>query len=193
MSLKPYPQYKNSGLPWLGDVPKHWDQLPGIAVLSEKQIKNTGLKEKTVLSLSYGKIVIKPIEKLHGLVPDSFETYQIVEPGDIIIRSTDLQNDKVSLRVGEVKNDGIITSAYLCLRPMNGFHSRYAYLLLHGLDLMKVFYGLGSGLRQNLSWTDFKRLPFFLPQLDEQHQIARYLDWKTSQINKVHKSKKADD
>ena len=189
-NLKPYPQYKESGLSWLRHVPEHWTQFPGFAVLSEKLVKNSGLKEKTVLSLSYGKIIVKPIEKLHGLVPDSFETYQIVKPGDIIIRSTDLQNDNVSLRVGEVKDVGIITSAYLCLRPKNGLNSRYAYLLLHGFDLLKVFYGLGSGLRQNLSWLDFKRLPFFIPPLEEQNQIARYLDWKTSQISKFIKAKK---
>jgi type I restriction enzyme S subunit len=53
-----------------------------------------------VLSLSYGQIVVKPADRLHGLVPESFETYQIVEPGDIIIRPTDLQNDWNSLRFG---------------------------------------------------------------------------------------------
>ena len=190
MSPKPYPHYKESGTHWRGPVPNHWVELPGLAVLLEKQVRNSGLKEKTVLSLSYGKIIIKQIEKLHGLVPESFETYQIVGPGDIIIRSTDLQNDKVSLRVGEVRDIGIITSAYLCLRAKNGLTARYAYLLLHGFDLMKVFYGLGSGLRQNLSWIDFKRLPFFIPPAEEQEQIVRYLDWKTSQITKFIKAKK---
>ena len=66
--------------------------------------RNLGMKEKTVLSLSYGRIVIKPADKLHGLVPESFETYQIVNPGDIVIRTTDLQNDHTSLRIGIVRN-----------------------------------------------------------------------------------------
>ena len=48
-------------------------------------------------------------EKLHGLVPESFETYQIVNPGDIVLRTTDLQNDHTSLRVGMVRDRGIIT------------------------------------------------------------------------------------
>src|ERR1035441_8373764 len=109
--LKPYPEYKESGLPWLGKIPAHWNEQPGFAVFREKQEKNTGLREKRVLSLSYGRIVIKSADKLHGLVPDSFETYQIVNPGDIIIRSTDLQNDWTSLRVGLVHDRGIITSA----------------------------------------------------------------------------------
>jgi type I restriction enzyme S subunit len=113
--LKPYPEYKESGVPWLGRIPSHWEVAPGRAVFVEKQIKNKGLAERRVLSLSYGRIVVKPEDKLHGLVPESFETYQIVEPGDVIIRATDLQNDHTSLRVGFVRDRGIITSAYLCL------------------------------------------------------------------------------
>jgi type I restriction enzyme S subunit len=190
MKLKPYPEYKESGVPWLGKVPGHWIQKPGMAILKEKQIKNIGLKEKTVLTLSYGKIKVKSPDKLHGLVPESFETYQIVEPFDIIIRPTDLQNDKVSLRVGKVKDKGIITSAYICMKPVNGLQPDYAHLLLHSLDLMKVFYGLGSGLRQNLSWLDFKRLPFFVPKKEEQTQIARFLDYKSSQISRFIRAKK---
>ena len=124
--------------------------------------------EKRVLSLSYGRIVIKPDDKLHGLVPESFETYQIVDPGNIIIRSTDLQNDWTSLRVGLVRDRGIITSAYLCLRMVGPLTSEYGYLQLHALDLMKVVYGMGSGLRQNLDFTDFKRMPVLVPPPDEQ-------------------------
>ncbi len=188
--MKPYPKYKNSNIPWLGDVPEHWEVNPGLSLFRENKNKNIGLIEKQVLSLSYGKIVIKPQEKLHGLVPESFESYQIVEPGDIIIRSTDLQNDKVSLRTGLVKNKGIITSAYICLCSYLTSNYKFISWLLHGLDLMKVFYGLGSGLRQNLSWRDFKRLLLPVPPLPEQQQIARYLDWKTAKINKFIRNKK---
>ncbi len=74
MKLKPYPEYKDSGVPWLGQIPKHWDINPGFSAFREKQHKNTGMIETTVLSLSYGRIVVKPTEKLHGLVPASFET-----------------------------------------------------------------------------------------------------------------------
>ena len=73
--LKPYPAYKDSGVEWLGKAPEHWKQLPGRACYRERQVPNTGLIETTVLSLSYGRIVVKPVDKLHGLVPASFETY----------------------------------------------------------------------------------------------------------------------
>ena len=82
--LKPYPEYKDSGVPWLGEIPARWNIRPGFSAFREKKVKNTGMVETRVLSLSYGKIVIKPPEKLHGLVPASFETYQVVDPDDII-------------------------------------------------------------------------------------------------------------
>ena len=171
----PYPEYKDSGVSWLGEVPAHWALQPGFSQLAEKAIKNVGMVENQGLSLSYGRIVIKPAERLHGLVPESFETYQIVDPGDLIIRSTDLQNDWTSLRVGIVRDRGIITSAYLCLKAKGDLQPEYAFWLLHGLDVMKVFYGLGSGLRQNLSFGDFKRLQLYVPPSLEQAAIVRYL------------------
>jgi type I restriction enzyme, S subunit len=158
--------------------------------LEFKQIKNVGMKEKTVLSLSYGKIIVKPLEKLHGLIPDSFETYQIVNPGDIIIRSTDLQNDWTSIRVGLVRDLGIITSAYLCLSATEILDSEYGYQLLHAFDLMKVFYGMGSGLRQNLSFSDFKRMPVFIPPLEEQVVIVRFLEHSTLRLERAIKAKR---
>jgi type I restriction enzyme, S subunit len=71
--------------------------------------------ETTVLFLSYGQIIVKAPDKLHGLVPESFETYQVVDPVNIIVRTTDLQNDQTSLRVAHSRHRGIITSAYMCL------------------------------------------------------------------------------
>ncbi|ACD95916.1 restriction endonuclease subunit S [Trichlorobacter lovleyi] len=188
--LKPYPEYRESELAWLGDVPSHWHSGPGFSAFREKKVKNTGLQEKTVLSLSYGRIIVKPEDKLHGLVPESFETYQIVDPGDIIIRSTDLQNDKTSLRVGIVKNRGIITSAYMCMKVTETLMPEYGYQLLHTLDLTKILYGLGSGLRQNLDYSDFKRLPLSIPPIDEQTSIVRFLNHANLRIEKAIRAKR---
>ena len=59
------------------------------------------MKERTVLSLSYGTIRVRQEEELHGLVPESpFQEHTKVEPGEIICRPTDLQNDWNSLRFG---------------------------------------------------------------------------------------------
>ena len=178
-----YESYKNSGVPWIGDAPEDWQILPGRACLYENKDKNTGMIEETVLSLSYGTVRVKPVEEQVGLMPESYETYQIVRPGDIIIRGTDLQNDVTSLRTGLAKNNGIITSAYINLRPRPNVSPFYLHYLLHSYDLMKVFYGLGSGLRQNLSYEDFKKIPLPYPDLDTQNRIVNFLDEKTAEID----------
>jgi type I restriction enzyme S subunit len=184
-AMPKYEAYKESGVDWLGSIPESWDLKPGLVAFSENKRNNKGMKEDTVLSLSYGKIIIKPEEKLVGLVPESFETYQLVEPSDIIIRCTDLQNDKVSLRTGLAKDKGIITSAYLNLKVKSGFNSRFLHYYLHALDTTKVIYKFGSGLRQNLSFLDFKRLPVFDIPEETQEEIANYLDAKTAQIDEA--------
>ncbi|MEP4461957.1 MAG: hypothetical protein ABJ027_08080, partial [Roseibium sp.] len=120
MSFAVYPKhesYTDSGIDWIGQVPSSWSVEPGRQCLYESKLKNIGMKESTVLSLSYGRVIVKDEDKLTGLVPESFETYQVVQPGDIIIRGTDLQNDMTSLRTGLARNTGIITSAYINLRP----------------------------------------------------------------------------
>ena len=144
---------------------------------------------KTVLSLSYGQIVVKPPEKIHGLVPSSFETYQIVDPMNIVIRPTDLQNDHNSLRFGLSRHRGIITSAYLCFLTSKRLVPEYGHLLLHSYDLMKIFYGLGSGLRQNLDWTDFRHLSCAVPPLPEQAAIVRFLDYADRRIQRYIRAK----
>jgi type I restriction enzyme S subunit len=178
-----YPKYKDSGVEWLGEVPQHWEVLPGRTCLSLNKEKNGRNIETTVLSLSYGRVVIKPPEKLTGLVPASFEGYQLIQPGDVIIRPTDLQNDTTSLRVGLAKDRGIITSAYLGLRPFNKASSEFLYYLLHAYDLMKVYYGMGTGMRQSLDWRDFKYLNLSLPPHAEQNRIVAFLDEKTAVID----------
>lgn len=183
--MRRYESYKDSGVEWLGKIPSHWDLTIGMNVFRENKRDNKGMKEKTVLSLSYGQIIIKPEEKLVGLVPESFETYQIVEPNDIIIRCTDLQNDQTSLRTGLAKDKGIITSAYLNLKVINNHSAKFLHYYLHALDITKVLYKFGSGLRQNLSFLDFKRLPIIDIPLSEQQKIAQFLDDKTAKIDQA--------
>lgn len=188
--LKPYPEYKESGLPWLGKIPSGWRTVPAFAAFRERHEKNVGLRETQVLSLSYGRIVKKHEDALHGLVPASFETYQIIEPGNIILRFTDLQNDQRSLRVGLASDRGIITSAYVCLGVCAGLMPDYAYYLLHAADVQKVFYGMGAGLRQSLGFGDLRRMPIATPPLDEQRRIVRFLRLTGMQTEKLIRAKR---
>lgn len=183
--LNPNVQMKDSGIEWIGMIPEHWDIQPGFSIFYENKKLNLKMIESRVLSLSYGNIIIKPKEKLTGLVPESFETYQLVEAGDIIIRCTDLQNDKNSLRTGLAKSNGIITNAYLNLKCRKEYFSSYIYNYLHILDITKAIYKFGSGLRQNLSFKDFKHLLIIIPSPKEQKEIVRFIEREVSKITKT--------
>ncbi|EPF9727593.1 restriction endonuclease subunit S [Vibrio fluvialis] len=180
---KAYPEYKDSEVAWVGEIPASWTVKPTFSVFDPSVKKNTEGKESTVLSLSYGSIVERDVDTNFGLLPESFNTYQIVSDGDLILRLTDLQNDKKSLRVGLVKQTGIITSAYLKLRSNQSIDSHFAYRLLHSYDTTKVFYGMGGGLRQSMKFEDFRRLPILVPPLEEQQKIASFLDHETAKID----------
>ena len=181
--INPDVPMKYSGIEWLGEIPEHWEVLPAFAVFKEQCVINRDLVEKNLLSLSYGKIIRKSFTNNFGLLPESFETYQIVTPGNIILRLTDLQNDKRSLRVGLVKEKGIITSAYLCLNPQNVI-PEYVYTLLHIYDILKIFYSMGSGVRQNMKFKDLKRLPITFPPVSEQKEIVSFIEKKLEKIER---------
>jgi type I restriction enzyme S subunit len=179
-----YPEYKPSGVEWVGEVPKHWHVKPLFGVATTESVKNEDGEEKNVLSLSYGNIIRRDVDKNFGLLPESFNTYQLVNLGELILRLTDLQNDKRSLRVGHAKERGIITSAYLKLIAKEGeLTDCYLYQLLHSYDTTKVFYGMGGGLRQSMKFEEMRRLLILVPSLDEQQKIANFLDHETAKID----------
>lgn len=183
--LNPNVPMKDSGIEWVGKIPEHW----GVTILSslfrEQKNKNKGLAENNLLSLSYGKIVRKNISTNEGLLPASFESYNIIEKGHIVFRLTDLQNDKRSLRTGLCKERGIITSAYVTLAPRVNDSSSYMHYLFYSYDICKVFYGMGDGVRQSMNYSDLQKICVLRPAIDEQCRIANYLDTKCSKLDRA--------
>lgn len=180
-----YEKTKDSGIEWIGSVPSHWRVHTLYQLVTQVKEKNRNLQEKNLLSLSYGKIKRKDIDSPDGLLPASFDGYNIIEDGDIVLRLTDLQNDHTSLRVGLATERGIITSAYTTLRPIDTRNSKYLYYLLHAFDLKKGFYGMGSGVRQGLNYAEVKELRVVLPSQNEQEVIVRFLDNQCGQIDSI--------
>lgn len=138
-----------------------------------------------MLSLSYGKVKRKSIDTVEGLLPESFDGYNIIEKDDIVLRLTDLQNDHTSLRIGLAEERGIITSAYLTIRNRNNFCPKYLYYYLHSFDIAKGFYGMGAGVRQGLNWDGVKWLKILAPSVPEQERIAAFLDAECAEIDAV--------
>lgn len=180
--MERYESYKDSGIEWIGDYPSSWSLVNLSSLVDQRKNKNFDLSEDNVLSLSYGQIK-KRARDNSGLLPESFDTYNIIENGDIVLRLTDLQNDKVSLRVGRSGERGIITSAYTTLAPR--VVSKYLFYMLAAFDYWKGFYGLAGGVRQSLNYDGIKNLRFLLPSQPEQMAIADYLDQKTAEIDSL--------
>lgn len=188
--LNPSAPMKDSGIPWVGEIPAKWAVLPIYCVYGERKRKNVFGTEQNLLSLSYGKVIRKDINTNGGLLPSNYNGYNIIEKNDIIIRPTDLQNDRTSLRTGLVKEHGIITSAYIALKPKNRVSSKFYHYLLHSYDVKKVFYNMGNGVRQGLNYGEFAKLMVYYPPLDEQQEIADYLDNKCAEIERIIADKK---
>lgn len=176
---------KDSGIEWIGASPIEWNKFTIGQLFEQVKQKNTGLIEKNLLSLSYGRIKRKDINSGDGLLPESFEGYNIIEKDDIVLRMTDLQNDKTSLRQGIAEERGIITSAYITMRAIHKISPRFVYYQLYGFDVSKGYYGMGSGVRQGVNWKDIKKLSLILPNLELQNKIAKFLDEKTALIDDI--------
>lgn len=178
-------QMKPSGIDWIGDIPKSWKVTRLQTLFDQVKDKNSGTKEKNLLSLSYGKIVKKDIEGAFGLIPESFDTYNIIKKNDIVLRLTDMQNDQVSLRTGLVKEEkGIITSAYVTIRLKCGSPSYYHWYL-YAFDTSKQIYAFGQGVRQSLTFEELKKMLILLPSPKEQQAIADFLDEECAQIDSI--------
>lgn len=177
---------KNSGIEWIGEIPDDWEVVYLSSIFEEHKRKNTGLICNNLLSLSYGKIKRKDINTNDGLLPGSFEGYNIIDKGDIVLRLTDLQNDQKSLRTGIAREAGIVTSAYVTIRciPKIAF-PEYMHYYLHSFDTAKGFYGMGDGVRQGLNYDGIKKIKILLPSVVVQQKIVDYLDKKYAAIDRL--------
>ncbi len=183
---------KNSGIEWIGEIPDDWEVVYLSSIFNEHKRKNIGLICKNLLSLSYGKIKRKDINTTDGLLPESFEGYNIIEKGDIVLRLTDLQNDQKSLRTGIAHETGLITSAYITIRCLPKIAlPDYMHYYLHSFDTSKGFYGMGDGVRQGLNYDGIKKILMLLPPINEQQKITDYLDKKCAAVDRLIENQRA--
>lgn len=177
-------EMKDSRFEWLGGIPKKWNLVQLGSLFFEHKHKNVGMKSSNLLSLSYGNIVRKDINTSDGLLPESFEGYNVIDDGDIVLRLTDLQNDQRSLRVGLSHEKGIVTSAYVTLRKRNPvLNSQFFYYLIHSYDICKGFYGMGAGVRQGLNYAGVKKIMLPLPSVATQVAISSFLEKKLKKVD----------
>lgn len=177
-------EYKDSGIPWIGEIPKEWDVSLIGSCIKEVDCKNTDGKEDNALQFKMGTI----ISKRNGdskYNPETLEAYNIVKVGDIIINGLNLSFDLISQRVGLVKENGVITSTYIAVRPTTNISNEFLTYLFKAYDNCKVFHSMGRGLRQTLSYGELRKYYVVLPLKEEQQRIAEFLDRKCGEIDEA--------
>ena len=173
-------------------VVKRWKKQRLSTLFEENSCKNQGCLKTHALQFFFGTIIPKKSYDLTEDLIRIYEKYIIVSPGDLVLNGLNLNYDFVSQRIGLVKENGIITSAYVILRPRKSVNYAYYCYLFKAMDAKKLFHGMGSGIRLTLSYKDLKNYFLPVPPRDEQDQIVRFLDWKVSSINKLINIKKKE-
>lgn len=189
--LKAYEEYKKSELPWVKKIPSHWMWLRnGLLLENHKERVGDRFSDYKLLSLTTKGIKEKNIEDASGKVPDSYEGYQKVYPGDMVFCLFDL--DCSAVFSGLSGCHGMITSAYDVARPREDrVSSKYLKYWFDSVFAGRYYKIYSKSVRYTINYDAFKTLKSPVPPLKEQDQIVRYLDWKTSEMNRfIHQKKK---
>lgn len=189
--LKPYPAYKDSGVPWLGDVPAHWEVLPNRALFIE--VKERDHSEEQMLSVTITKGVIRQ----QALLSDSSKkdssnqdksAYKFIRPGDIAYNKMRAWQGAV----GVSDYQGIVSPAYVVQRPRKCVHSRYIHYLLRtpafAKEAERWSYGITSDM-WSLRPEHFKMIYGCLPPHPEQTAIVRFLGHADRRIRRYIRGK----
>ncbi len=189
--LKPYPAMKDSGVPWLGEVPEHWDVLPNRAVFVE--VKERDHPDEQMLSVTITKGVIRQ----QALLADSSKkdssnqdksAYKLVRPGDIAYNKMRAWQGAV----GVSEHQGIVSPAYVVQRPSEGANPCYLHYLLRtpafAKEAERWSYGITSDM-WSLRPEHFRMIYSCLPPLPEQAAIVRFLDHADRRIRRYIRAK----
>ena len=179
---------KDSGIEWIGEIPREWSVYPAKFAFSEIRNKNTDGEITKALKFYNGTIIPKSNFDANSddYVAETITTYTVVKTDMIMINGLNLNYDLKSLRVGLVKEEGVITSAYLALMPdVNRILPLYATYLFKGYETRMAFHNMGAGIRKTLGFKEFKNQPVLIPSLSEQQAIADFLDTQCVHIDSV--------
>jgi type I restriction-modification system DNA methylase subunit len=171
-------------------TPTQWETDRLAMLFSENKTLNSNREQTNALQFKFGTIIRKPKTKIDESLLKTWEKYTVVHPSDIMINGLNLNYDFVTDRVGIVKEDGIITSAYISLHPRENVNSKFYTYFFKAIDAQKIFHGMGTGIRLTLSYKELKSFELPTPPEDEQLHVVDYLDWQVSKINTLINAKK---
>ncbi len=174
---KPYPQYKDSGIEWLGQVPEHWTTIRLKYIMVEKRKKIA--PSLPCGAISFGNVVYKEAESIPVATR---ETYQEVLCGEFLINPINLNYDLKSLRTALSEIDVCVSPAYIVLDSGYEFEKSFLKYLLFCFDILHMK-TLGAGVRQTITFNDIGNCYVCIPFLAEQCNIAKILDRETTRID----------
>lgn len=183
-----YEKYKAIDLPWLKEVPEHWEIARNKhCLVSRKDLVGSNFSDYTLLSLTLRGIIKRDVESGKGKFPESFNSYKIVEPGNLVFCLFDI--DETPRTVGLSKHKGMITGAYdvFSVKNMNPSFAEYYWLNVDNKKALKPYY---KSLRKTITSDAFLRIAIPIPPLLEQEKISNFLDWKVNEIDRLIKAEK---
>lgn len=182
--FKSYTEYKNSGLSWLGKIPKHWDVYPNRAFFYERKVQNNENEE--LLSVTITKGVIRQAELLeNSSKKDSSNLdkskYKLVMPGNIAYNKMRMWQGAV----GASKYRGIVSPAYIILNVRQNVYPWYYHFLFRTPQYTRESYRHSYGIcddQLSLRYEDFKTINSPLLPFKEQKAIVEFIKHKHNQI-----------
>lgn len=187
MKLKPYPEYKDSGVPWLGEIPAHWEMKRVKYLFDERTEK--GFPNEPLLAATQTKgVVPKTMYKNRTVMAQKdLHLLKLVEPDDFVISLRSFQGG-----IERAYYRGIISPAYTVMIPQKEVSPDYFKHLAKSKVFLELLKTCVTGIRegQNIDYSFLRKAFLPRPVSEEQTQIARYLDWKTAQINKFIRNKR---
>ena len=177
---------KGSGVDWLGNVPEHWN-VTKMKWMFEVVKRIYGAEDRDVLSITQRGIKVKDIDSNDGQLAESYANYQVVNVNDFAMNSMDLLTGWVDCSPYE----GVTSPDYRVFRFHHDkpqCHTYYKYLF-QMCYTNRIFYRLGQGVsnlgRWRLQADQFLNMKMPQPPIEEQEQIASYLDKKVGQIEEL--------
>jgi len=185
--LKPYPRYKDSGVPWLVNIPAHWDLVKMKYLLSERKEKGFPGEPLLAATQTKGVILKNQYENRTVLALKDLHLLKLVERGDYVISLRSFQGG-----IEYAHFRGIISPAYTILKPsarvQRGFFEPFfkSAGFVSGLSLCVT--GIREG--QNIDYVRLSRMPMPVPPVEEQLAIGRYLRAELGKINQIIRAKR---
>jgi type I restriction enzyme S subunit len=187
--LKPYPEYKESGLPWLGQVPEHWGLVPNRDLVRRRKVL-VGKRHSNyqLLSLTKQGVIVRDISTGKGKFSSDMGTSQEVRNGDLVFCLFDVP--ETPRTVGLSRHEGMITGAYTVFESLGGGSCEYFELFYRAMDDRKLLSPLYSGLRNTIPAERFLGTKTPQPLAAEQAAIVRFLGWANGRLDRVIRAKR---